>query len=138
MAYAMREQTAAAHQMMDQLGRQPEAGYGGNPHNPRNPHGRGANLDYLKFAEFRKMNPHSFRGAYDSDKVDELIKAMEKSFFCPGLLRPSKGDLYHLYVRSRRRVLVERRTETIQRISDGNHLDGIKRVFYQKYFLATV
>ena len=31
MAYTMREQVATAHQMMDQLGRQPEAGQGGNP-----------------------------------------------------------------------------------------------------------
>ena len=65
MAHAMREQVAAAHKMMDQLGRQPEASHGGNPHS------LGADLDYLKFAEFRKANPPSFRGAYNPDKADE-------------------------------------------------------------------
>ena len=65
MSHAMREQAAASHQMMDQLGRWPEAGHGGNLHGP------GANLDYLKFAELRKVNPPSFRGAYDLDKADE-------------------------------------------------------------------
>ena len=80
MAHAMQEQAAIAYQMMDQLGRWPEADHGGNPHGPGNRHGPGADLDYLKFAEFRKANPPSFRGAYDLDKVDEWIKAMEKVF----------------------------------------------------------
>ena len=31
MAYAMHKQATAAHQMMDYLGRQPEAGHRGNP-----------------------------------------------------------------------------------------------------------
>ena len=60
--------------MMDQLGRRPEAGHGGNPHGP------GVDLDYLKFAEFRKLNPPSFRGVFDPDKADEWIKAVEKIF----------------------------------------------------------
>ena len=51
MAYAMREQAAAAHQMMDQLGRQLGAGHGGNPN------GLGVDLEYLKFAKFQKVNP---------------------------------------------------------------------------------
>ena len=110
MAHAMREQAAAAPQMMDQLGRPPKASHGGNPHGP------GADLDYLKFAEFRKANPPNFQGAYDPDKADEWIKA----------------DFCHLYARSRRRILVERRTKTIQRISDKSHLDGVKRCFLPK------
>ena len=57
MAYAMREQAATAHQMMDQLGKQPEVGHGGNPN------GLGVDLEYLKFAEFRNANP--------PDKADE-------------------------------------------------------------------
>ena len=71
----MREQAVAAHQMMDQLGRRPEAGHGENPYDLV------ANLDYLKFVEFRKANPPSFRGAYDPNKANEWIKAMEKIFF---------------------------------------------------------
>ena len=50
MAYAMREQVVAAHQMMDQLGREPEVGHGRNPNGPR------VDLEYLKFVEFRKAN----------------------------------------------------------------------------------
>ena len=65
MAYPIWEQAAAAHQMMDQLGRQPKVGYGGNPN------GLGVDLEYLKFTEFRKANPPSFRGAFDPDKADE-------------------------------------------------------------------
>ena len=75
MAHAMREQVAAATQMMGQLGRQPEVGPKSN-HN-----GLGVDLEYLKFAEFRKANPLSFRGAFNPDKVDEWVKAMEKVFF---------------------------------------------------------
>ena len=54
MAHAMQEQVVAIHQMMDQLGKWPEASYEGNPHGPE------ADLDYLKFAEFRKANSPSF------------------------------------------------------------------------------
>ena len=111
---------------MDQLGRQPEAGHRGNPH------GLGVDLDHLKFTEFRKANLPSFRGAYDPNKADEWIKAMEKSFFCLGLLGPSKGDLCHLYARSRCRVLVEQCTKTTRRMSDGSHLDGVQRCFLPK------
>ena len=60
--------------MMDQLGRQPEVGHGGNPDS------LGVDLEYLKFAEFRKANPPSFVGAFDPDKEDEWVKAMEKVF----------------------------------------------------------
>ena len=37
-------------------------------------------LEYLKFAEFRKANPPCFRGIFDPDKVDEWIKAIENVF----------------------------------------------------------
>ena len=67
-------QAAAAHQMMDQLRRRPKAGHEGNPNGP------GMDLEYLKFAEFRKVNSPSFRGAFDLDKADEWVKAMEKVF----------------------------------------------------------
>ena len=70
----MLEQAAVAHQMMDQLGRRPEAGHEGNPNSP------GMDLEYLKFAEFRKANPPSFRGAFDPDKADKWFTVMEKVF----------------------------------------------------------
>ena len=71
----MLEQAAATYQMMDQLGKQPEVGHGGNPNGP------GMDLEYLKFAEFRKVNPPSFRGVCNPNKADEWMKAMEKVFF---------------------------------------------------------
>ena len=74
MTYAIREQVATVHQMMDQLGRQPEAGLERNPNGPR------VDLEYLKFAKFRKANPPSFSGVFQPDKADEWIKAMEKVF----------------------------------------------------------
>ena len=54
MAYAMREQATVAHQMMEQMGRKPEEGHGGNPN------GAEVDLEYLKFAESREANPPSF------------------------------------------------------------------------------
>ena len=70
----MREHATTVNQMMDQLGRQRKEGHGGNPNGPEN------DLEYLKFLEFRKVNPPSFRGAFDPDKAKEWIKAMEKVF----------------------------------------------------------
>ena len=55
----MQEQATTAHQMMDQLGRQPEVGHRGNPN------GQGMDLEYLKFTNFRKANSPSFRGIFD-------------------------------------------------------------------------
>ena len=65
MTYTMREQVVTTHQMMDQLGRQPKNGHGGN-HN-----GLEVDLEYLKFVEFRKANPPSFKGAFNPDKAKE-------------------------------------------------------------------
>ena len=74
MAYAMKEQAVAAHQMMDQVGRQPEVVQGGNQNGPE------VDLEYFKFAKFLKANPPSFKGAFDPDKAEEWVKAMEKVF----------------------------------------------------------
>ena len=60
--------------MMDQLGRQPKVGHGGNPTDP------GVDLEYLKFVEFRKAKLPNFRGVFNPDKADEWVKAMEKVF----------------------------------------------------------
>ena len=75
MAYAMKEQAAVAHQMMEEVGWQPKEGHGGNPNRAK------VDLEYLKFAEFRKANPPSFRGAFSLDEAEEWIKSMEKVFW---------------------------------------------------------
>ena len=59
---------------MDQLGRRPDAGHGGNLN------GSEVDLEYLKFTEFKKANPPSFRETFDPDKAEERVKAMEKIF----------------------------------------------------------
>ena len=61
--------------MMDQLGRRPEVGHGGNSN------GLEVDLEYLKFAKFRKAYPPSFRGTFDPNKAEEWVKAMEKIFY---------------------------------------------------------
>ena len=60
--------------MMDQLGRQPEEGH------ERNLNGLEVDLRYLKFAKFKKANLPSFKGAFNPNKAEEWIKAMEKVF----------------------------------------------------------
>ena len=59
---------------MDQLGGQLEEGQKGNLN------GLEVDLEYLKFVEFWKPNPPTFRGAFDPDKAKEWIKVMEKVF----------------------------------------------------------
>ena len=51
MAYAMREQVVVADQMMEQIGRQLEESYEGNPN------GTKVDFEYLKFTKFKKANP---------------------------------------------------------------------------------
>ena len=46
----------------------------------RKPNGHEVDLEYLTFGEFQKANPPSFRGAFNPDKAEEWIKAMEKVF----------------------------------------------------------
>ena len=58
----LREQAAVANQIMKQLERQ---GEGGNPDEAE------VDFEYLKFAEFRKANPPSFRGTFDPYKAEE-------------------------------------------------------------------
>ena len=55
-------------------GEKPGASHGRNLNGPK------VDLEYLKFAEFQKVNPPSFRGAFDIDKAEEWVKAMEKIF----------------------------------------------------------
>ena len=65
MAAAMREQATTTDRMMERMKQKNEKnseGYNG---------GAEVDLEYLKFAVFRKANPPSFRGAYNCDRVDE-------------------------------------------------------------------
>ena len=132
MAYAMREQAAAATQMMGQLGRQPEVGPRGNPN------GLGVDLEYLKFAEFRKANPPSFRGAFDPDKADEWVKAMEKVFSVLDCTDRQKVTFatYMLEADAEfwwsgaRQLLEESHVEITWHV--------FRDAFYQKYFPASV
>ena len=74
MAFTMRDQAAAANHMVERLERQTEENPGMNV--------RGARVDqeYLKLSEFMKVNPPSFHGTFNSDRVDELVKQIERIF----------------------------------------------------------
>ena len=50
--------------MMEQLEQQGEEGRGGDPNGVK------VDLEYLKFAEFRKANPPSFHGTFDPTKAE--------------------------------------------------------------------
>ena len=70
----MREQSTAAHHMMEQMERRSKENLDG--HNG----GVEIDLEYLKFAEFWKVNMPSFRGTYNLDQADGWIKAIKKVF----------------------------------------------------------
>ena len=63
MARVIREQAAITTLMAQQMA---------------NGHGNGD--EYMRFSDFCKANPPSFRGAYDPDAANEWIKEMEKIF----------------------------------------------------------
>ena len=74
MAASMREQVAAAYSMMERMEQRNKENSEG--HNG----GAKVDLEYLKFAEFRKVNLPSFRAAYNLDRANEWIKAIKKIF----------------------------------------------------------
>ena len=69
MAMVVREQAITTTFMAQQMT---------NGNSNRNGYGHGD--EYMRFTEFRKVNPPSFKGTYDPDVVDEWIKEMEKIF----------------------------------------------------------
>ena len=129
MAYAIREEAAAMHQMMDRLGRQHEADQGGNSN------GLEVDLEYLKFAKFQKVNPPSFKGAFDPNIAAEWVKAMEKVFSVLAYTDHQKSSICYLYVGSGCRILVE----CLKRLLEDSQTDVSWEVlFYQKYFPTSV
>ena len=88
----------------------------------RNPNGPGVDLEYLKFAEFRKENPPSFRGTFDPNKAKEWIKAMVKVYLVLACTDFPTGGIYYLYVKSGCRILVEWCEKTARGFPDGHHL----------------
>ena len=112
--------------MMNQPGRQPKAGHGGNPN------GSKVDLEYLKFVEIRKANSPSFRGTFDPDKAEEWVKAMEKifSFFAWTDRQQVAFATYILEAEGVKRLLEGSQTKITQ--------DVFKEAFYQKYFPTSV
>ena len=117
---------------MDQLGRQPGAGHG------RNPIGSEVDLEYLKFSEFRKANPHSFRGAFNLDEAKEWVKAIEKVFSVLDYTDHQKVD-FSTYMLE---VDVKFWWSEVKRLLEGSQIeitrDVFKEAFYQKYFPTLV
>ena len=131
-AYAMREQAVATHQMMDQLVRQPEEGHGGNPNGPE------VDLNYLKFAEFKKTNPPSFRGSFNPNKAGEWIKVMEKFFSILACIEYQKVA-FATYMPE---ADVKFWWTGVKRLLEGSQTDitweAFKEAFYQKCFPTSV
>ena len=80
-------------------------------------------LEYLKFVDFRKENPLSFRGVFDPDKADKWIKAMEKVFSVLDCTDHQKVAFATYMLEAD--VLVEWRKMAIRGISNGDHLGCI-------------
>ena len=49
-------------------------------HNGKNVRGVEIDLEYFKFAKFKKANPPPFRGTFNLDKGEKWIKEIEKIF----------------------------------------------------------
>ena len=125
MAADMREQATATNRMMERMkqrNKENSEGYNG---------GAEVDLEYLKFAEFRKANPPSFRGAYNRDRADEWIKAMKK-IFSVGLHRGVENSFCYLYARSRCCVLVGGHQEAVGRHSDPHHVEEFQDALLQE------
>ena len=95
-------------------------------------------LEHLKFAKFRKVNPSSFRGAFDPNKADEWVKVMKKVFSVLDCTDHQKVTFatYMLEVDTKfwwngvRRLLQESQAEITW--------NRFKYAFYQKYFPASI
>ena len=74
MAYAMLEQAATVHQMMNQLGRQLEGGRGGNPNGPE------VNLEYLNLQNFEKRTRLVSEEPLIETKMKNGSRQWKKSF----------------------------------------------------------
>ena len=95
-------------------------------------------MEHIKFAEFRKVNPPSFKGAYNPDRVDKWIKAIEKIFTVLACTEEQKVA-FATYMLE---VDVEFWWVGTKRLLEGTqtHItwDVFKMHFYEKYFLASV
>ena len=118
MAHAMREQVAAAQQMMDQWGKWPEAGHGGNPHGPGNPHSPGVDLDYINLlssgkrirlvfeecmTSIRLMNGSRLWKRFFLSWISQTIKRRPLPPICSKLMRSFGGTAYEDYSKNLRR-----------------------------------
>ena len=130
--YAIREQAVAAYQMINQLGRQPEAGQGGNPN------GSEVDLEYLKFAEFRKANLPSFRGTFDLDKAEEQIKAIEKVFSILACTDYQKVVFATYMLEANAKFWWNGLKRLLEESQADITWESFKDTFYQKYFLALI
>ncbi|XP_027337088.1 uncharacterized protein LOC113850732 [Abrus precatorius] len=95
---------------------------GGNPNGPI------MDLEYLKFAEFRKANSPNFRGAFDPDKVFFVLDCTncQKVAFATYMLEADAKFWWN----GVRRLLEESQTEITW--------DVFSDPFYQKYFPAFI
>ena len=81
-------------------------------------------LEYFKFAEFKKANPPSFRGAFNPDKAKEWIKAMKKVFSILAHTN-NQSSICYLHVGRGCQFLVERHETAAKGVSDSYLLGSV-------------
>ena len=125
MAATMKEQAIATHQMMERMEQRDEE----NPeeHNEE----AEVDLEYLMFAEYRKANSLSFRGAYNPHRANEWIKAIENIFTVLACTKEQKVA-FSIY-------MLEADVEfwwlgTMERAQTHVTWDVCKMHFHEKYF----
>ena len=95
-------------------------------------------LEYLKFAEFRKVNPPSFRGDFEPDKADEWIKAMEKVFSVLDCTNCQKVAFATYMLEADAEFWWSGTWRLMEESQVEITWNAFKYAFYQKYFPASV
>ena len=100
-----------------------------------NKHGNEHGEEYLKFAEFCKANPPSFRGTYNPDAIDKWVKEVEKIFSILTYTKKQKVSLAAFMLK----LDTEFRWNNIKNLMESDETqinwEVFKMAFYKKYFL---
>ena len=132
MAATMREQSATAHHMMERLEQRNEE------NSERHNKGAEVDLEYLKVVEFRKASPLSFRGAYNLDRADKWIRAIEK-IFTVLVCTEEQRLAFATYMLEADAMLWWVGTKRLFEGAQAHMTwDVLKMHFYEKYFLDSV
>ena len=95
-------------------------------------------LEYPKFAEFRKLNQPSFRVAFNPDRAEEWVKVMEKVFLVLAYTEYQKVAFASYMLETDAKF----RWTIVKRLLEASQTDItweiFKETFYHKYFPAFI